>query len=76
MENDVLPNWNDGAARRALVDFVTSVTEAGSEFVEPEARVAAFDNDGTLWCEKPSAIRAAADGWLVVSMKNDWATVF
>ena len=58
MGNDVLPSWNDGAARRALVDFVTSVTEPGSAFVEPEARIAAFDNDGTLWCEKPSAIQA------------------
>jgi hypothetical protein len=52
-----LPSWNDGATRSAIVDFVVRVTRAGSpEYVAPEARVAVFDNDGTLWCEKPMPI--------------------
>jgi phosphoserine phosphatase len=52
MSTDVLPSWNDTATRQALVDFVeTSVRD-----VPPEERVAVFDNDGTLWCEKPMPI--------------------
>jgi phosphoserine phosphatase len=48
-----LPSWTDGAARAAIVEFVRSVTEPGDSFVAPPERVATFDNDGTLWCEKP-----------------------
>jgi hypothetical protein len=49
-----LESWNDGPARRAIEDFVCRVTRPRSpHFVEPAARVAVFDNDGTLWCEKP-----------------------
>ncbi len=50
---DTLPSWTDGAARGALVDFVRSVTAPGDSFVPPPERIATFDNDGTLWCEKP-----------------------
>lgn len=50
----VLPSWNDGPAKRAIVAFVTSVTSAGSpNFVAAADRVAVFDNDGTLWPERP-----------------------
>ncbi|HEY1177196.1 MAG TPA: hypothetical protein VGF17_13650 [Phytomonospora sp.] len=46
--------WRHGVAWLAITGFVTRVTTPGSrEFVEPERRVAAFDGDGTLWCEKP-----------------------
>ena len=48
----VLPSWCDGAARTAIVDFVRAVT-AGPDPVPVPARVAVFDNDGTLWTEKP-----------------------
>jgi len=49
-----LDSWNDGAARRAIVDFVTRVTTSDSPaFVPPAERIAVFDNDGTLWCEQP-----------------------
>jgi phosphoserine phosphatase len=52
-----LPSWNDGAAKQALVDFVGRVTtEGGPGYVQPEERIAVFDNDGTLWCEKPMPI--------------------
>lgn len=52
-----LRSWNEGAAKQAIVDFVTRVTKVGSpDYVEPAARIAVFDNDGTLWCEKPMPI--------------------
>ncbi|HVW05500.1 MAG TPA: HAD family hydrolase [Vicinamibacterales bacterium] len=51
---DVLASWNDGAARRAIVAFVDRVTKAGGpDFVPVSERIATFDNDGTLWAEKP-----------------------
>ena len=56
-KNNPLPSWNDGAVRRAIEDFVTRVTTPGSpQYVSPGARIAVFDNDGTLWCEKPLPI--------------------
>ena len=52
--NDPLPSWNDGPAKRAIIDFVARVTdEGGPDFVLPEQRIATFDNDGTLWVEQP-----------------------
>jgi phosphoserine phosphatase len=51
----MLTSWNDGAARRAIVAFVER-TVSGA--VPVEERVAVFDNDGTLWCEKPMPIQA------------------
>jgi phosphoserine phosphatase len=54
----MLESWTDGPAKWAIVDFVGRViTEGGPDFVAPEARVAVFDNDGTLWCEKPMYIQ-------------------
>jgi phosphoserine phosphatase len=53
-QSDPLPSWNDGAAKKAITDFVARVTaQGGTEFVPPEQRIATFDNDGTLWCEQP-----------------------
>ena len=53
-----LPSWRDGATKSAITDFVTRViTEGGPDYVEPAARVAVFDNDGTLWTEKPLVIQ-------------------
>lgn len=58
MSARALPSWNDGAARSALLDFVARVTKVGGpDFVLPEARIAAFDNDGTLWCEQPMQVQ-------------------
>src|SRR6476660_1952455 len=49
-----LPSWNDGAAKKSIIDFVEKVTKEGSpDFVSPAERIATFDNDGTLWCEQP-----------------------
>jgi phosphoglycolate phosphatase-like HAD superfamily hydrolase len=51
---NTLRSWNDGAAKRAIVDFVLRVTkEGGPDFVPIPERIATFDNDGTLWAEKP-----------------------
>lgn len=51
---DPLPSWNDGPAKRAIIDFVNSTTnEANSTFVPLEERIATFDQDGTLWVEQP-----------------------
>jgi phosphoglycolate phosphatase-like HAD superfamily hydrolase len=51
---DPLPSWNDGAAKRAIVEFVRTTTDkAGPKYVPPEQRVATFDQDGTLWVEHP-----------------------
>lgn len=49
-----LASWNDGKAKRAIVDFVAKVTKPDSPaFVPPAERIAVFDNDGTLWAEQP-----------------------
>jgi len=49
-----LDSWNDGAAKRAIVGFVTRVTTPNTPACVPPAdRIAVFDNDGTLWCEQP-----------------------
>jgi hypothetical protein len=105
----MLESWNDGPTKSAITDFVGRVTEEGSpDYVESAARVAVFDNDGTLWTEKPLVIQldftirrfrelaeddsdrefdytagaeraletASRQNWTVVSIKNDWNTVF
>ena len=51
---DPLPSWNDGNAKQSIAAFVDKVTTSGSpDFVPPAERIATFDNDGTLWAEKP-----------------------
>src|SRR5262245_56888124 len=56
---DPLPSWNDGAAKKAITDFVARVTtEGGADFAPPAERIAVFDNDGTLWCEQPIYFQA------------------
>lgn len=53
-----LQSWLNGPTKSAIVDFVDRVTtEGGPDYVEPQDRVAVFDNDGTLWCEKPMYIQ-------------------
>lgn len=49
-----MPSWNDGPAKKAIVDFVKATTDkAGPRFVSPAERIATFDQDGTLWVEHP-----------------------
>jgi phosphoglycolate phosphatase-like HAD superfamily hydrolase len=50
----LLPSWNDGAAKQAILDFVRATTDQSSQsYVRPEERIATFDQDGTLWVEHP-----------------------
>ncbi|RKG99410.1 haloacid dehalogenase-like hydrolase [Corallococcus sp. CA053C] len=67
---DPLPSWNDGPVKQSIVGFVSRVTTEGSpDFLPVEERIAVFDNDGTLWQEKPAVqgaflverVRALAD---------------
>ena len=52
---DPLPSWNEGAVKQTILAFVEDVSDpSGSRFVPPGERVAVFDNDGTLWSEKPT----------------------
>ncbi|MCV7224549.1 HAD family hydrolase [Mycolicibacterium komossense] len=49
----MLESWKDGPTKSAIVDFVgRAVTD-----VPADERVAVFDNDGTLWCEKPAYVQ-------------------
>jgi phosphoglycolate phosphatase-like HAD superfamily hydrolase len=51
---DALSSWNEGAAKRAIVQFVQTTTDPSSpQFVPPAERIATFDQDGTLWVEQP-----------------------
>ena len=56
MAADQLASWRDTPTRAAIVDFVERA--AGPGGLPPEERVAVFDNDGTLWCEKPLPVQA------------------
>jgi phosphoglycolate phosphatase-like HAD superfamily hydrolase len=48
-----LASWTDGPTKSAIVDFVRLATTK----LAPRDRVAVFDNDGTLWCEKPAYVQ-------------------
>ena len=53
-QTDPLPSWNEGAAKKAIVEFVqTTTTQDSPNFVPPAERIATFDQDGTLWVEHP-----------------------
>jgi len=53
--SDPLASWNDGTAKQAIVAFVAAVTEkGGTDYMPPAERIVVFDNDGTLWSEKPA----------------------
>jgi phosphoserine phosphatase len=55
---DPLSSWNEGPAKKAIVEFVTKITKPGSpDFVPVPERIATFDNDGTLWCEQPLPVQ-------------------
>jgi hypothetical protein len=54
-QSDPLPSWNEGPARKAIIEFVQVTTDKASpKFVPPEARIATFDQDGTTWVEQPT----------------------
>ncbi|RPD39018.1 HAD family hydrolase [Chitinophaga barathri] len=54
LPDSVLPSWNEGKTRTAILEFVDAVTDSNDvNYVKPEDRIAVFDNDGTLWSEQP-----------------------
>jgi phosphoserine phosphatase len=58
--SDPLPSWNPGPAKNSILDFVAGVTQSGGpSYVPPAERIAVFDNDGTLWTEKPLPVQGA-----------------
>ena len=59
LPTDALSSWMNGATKNSIVEFVSNVTRHSSPtFVPPKNRIAVFDNDETLWCEKPLPIQA------------------
>jgi phosphoserine phosphatase len=73
----MLAACNDRATKQAIVDFV----ETAARELRPEERVAVFDNDGTLWSEKPMPIElgfilqrlaAMADEDVTLREKQPW----
>jgi haloacid dehalogenase-like hydrolase len=57
---DPLPSWNEGEPKRNIITFVQSVADQnGPDYVPPAARIAVFDNDGTLWSEQPLYVQLA-----------------
>src|SRR5215475_6137319 len=58
LEGPTLETWRDGPVRQAILEFVRNVIEPGPGFVPEAERLATFDNDGTLWCEKPMYVQA------------------
>lgn len=75
-QTDPLPSWNQGAVKQAIVDFVSRVTTPNTpDFIQPDDRIATFDNDGTLWSEQPAYFQLAfaLDQVRVTASKHpDW----
>lgn len=75
---DVLPSWNDGSSKSAIIEFVQAVTDkSGSGYVPPEERIATFDNDGTLWPSHPmyAQLAFAVDRIKALAPKHpEWKT--
>ncbi len=75
---DPLPSWNAGAAKTTILEFVADVTNPDSpSYVLPADRIAVFDNDGTLWTEKPIPAQAAFVFQRIVDLAPEhpeWAT--
>lgn len=57
---DPLPSWKEGLIKAAIISFVTNTTNVSHpDYVDPEERIATFDNDGTLWCELPDVVQVS-----------------
>jgi hypothetical protein len=51
---DPLPSWNDGPAKKAILDFLhATIDRMSAKFVPEPERIATLDQDGTLWIEHP-----------------------
>jgi phosphoglycolate phosphatase-like HAD superfamily hydrolase len=51
----LLPSWNEGDTKQTIINFVNNLTNPKNPdyYIPPDRRIAVFDNDGTLWSEKP-----------------------
>jgi len=58
LDDNKLKSWNNGSIKNSIVDFLRSTVEDGSDYIKPEDRIATFDNDGTLWVERPIPVQA------------------
>lgn len=57
-QTDPLPSWNEGPNKKAIIEFVqNAVNQESKGFIPLNKRIAAFDQDGTLWVEKPLFIQ-------------------
>jgi hypothetical protein len=53
-QGDPLPSWNDRKVKLAIIDYIRTVTDSNNpNYIPIEDRIATFDNDGTLWAERP-----------------------
>ena len=84
VKTDQLPSWNDGPTKQSILDFVAKVSRQGSDtFVPVAERVAVFDHDGTLVCEKPivhgmfliDRVRALAEQQPDIAHEEPYATL-
>jgi phosphoserine phosphatase len=71
MTDTTLASWRDTATRRRIEDFVASVTQ-GPDAVPPAERIAVFDNDGTLWSEKPmpTQLHYVVEHWRAAAQRD------
>jgi len=52
---DPLPSWHDGNNKSQIISYVVHITDPESkDFIPPQDRIATFDFDGTIFCEKPT----------------------
>jgi phosphoserine phosphatase len=52
---DPLPSWTNNPTKDLIIGFVESVSQQDSKsYIRPEDRIAAFNHDGTLMCERPA----------------------
>jgi phosphoglycolate phosphatase-like HAD superfamily hydrolase len=59
INSDPLPSWNQGKVKETIINFVKNITNpTNANYVPPDRRIATFDNDGTLWSEKPVPFQA------------------
>jgi hypothetical protein len=66
---DPLSDWNDGAVKSSIIEFVAQVvTPDSADFLPRAERVAVFDNDGTLWAEEPWPVPFEFVFWRIRSM--------
>ncbi|HYQ56061.1 MAG TPA: HAD family hydrolase [Draconibacterium sp.] len=69
-KSQVLSLWKDGIVKESIIKFISDVTnESSVTYVSVEDRIAVFDNDGTLWCEKPLYIPVELE---IAYVKNEY----